>query len=279
MNIIERFEMSKTGDVTTSEDRIVVTEDFVAVIDGATSKTGKKWDGKTGGQIAADIIAKVLETARKDITLPGLIEKINKQIQQFYEAKKLPAKTDPLERIIAVFVVYSRHYHQLWFVGDCQAIVNDELLTNDKKIDTVISEVRSLYIHSQLKKGKTIEDFIAQDDGRKFIMPLLKDQHLFQNNIEDGEYSYGAIDGFSIHQNEMKTINITEADCRITLASDGYPKLFNTLEKSEQYLAKMIKTDPLCITEYKSTKGVTDGNVSFDDRAFISFQVTKEEKA
>ena len=31
----------------------------------------------------------------------------------------------------------------------------------------------------------------------------------------------------------------------------------------------LLDTDPLCINEYLATKGVMEGNVSFDDRAYV----------
>ena len=55
------------------------------------------------------------------------------------------------------------------------------------------------------------------------------------------------------------------------MATDGYPKLYDTLEKSEEYLAHILEYDPLCFQEYKSTKGLQKGNSSFDDRTYIKF--------
>lgn len=55
------------------------------------------------------------------------------------------------------------------------------------------------------------------------------------------------------------------------LASDGYPKLFNSLIESELYLKKIINEDPLCYKLFKSTKGINKGKLSFDDRAYIKF--------
>ena len=57
------------------------------------------------------------------------------------------------------------------------------------------------------------------------------------------------------------------------MASDGYPKLANTLEETETLLDYQRKTDPLNIGTFKATKAFVEGNNSFDDRSYIRFQV------
>lgn len=57
------------------------------------------------------------------------------------------------------------------------------------------------------------------------------------------------------------------------MASDGYPDLCETLRESEEKLKILLEKDPLMISIYKSTKGLQKGNTSFDDRAYISFDI------
>ena len=56
-------------------------------------------------------------------------------------------------------------------------------------------------------------------------------------------------------------------------ASDGYPKITDTLEETEQLLDYQRKTDPLNINTFKATKAFVEGNNSFDDRTYIRFEV------
>jgi len=51
--IQEQSLIAKTGNDETCEDAIYIGPSFVAVIDGATSKTERKWDGETSGRVAA----------------------------------------------------------------------------------------------------------------------------------------------------------------------------------------------------------------------------------
>ena len=57
------------------------------------------------------------------------------------------------------------------------------------------------------------------------------------------------------------------------LASDGYPDLKETLAASEERLQEILDDDPLLFRKYKATKGMHEGNVSFDDRAYVKLKV------
>lgn len=57
------------------------------------------------------------------------------------------------------------------------------------------------------------------------------------------------------------------------LASDGYPKLMPTLNESEAELQRLLEEDPLCIYENIATKGLNEGQTSFDDRSYIRFRI------
>ena len=99
-------------------------------------------------------------------------------------------------------------------------------------------------------------------------MPFLKKQSLFAN--KDGYFGYGVIDGTGINESLIKTYTLNSGD-RVVLASDGYPKLFSTLEKSEEYLAYVLEADPLSINENMQTKMKSKDKLSFDDRCYLSF--------
>lgn len=53
----------------------------------------------------------------------------------------------------------------------------------------------------------------------------------------------------------------------------GYPVLQRTLADSEAKLEEVLEQDPLCFRMYKTTKGLVEGNVSFDDRSYLRFRV------
>ena len=154
-------------------------------------------------------------------------------------------------------------------VGDCQCKVDDTYYSNTKPMDALLADIRSLFIQTELKLGKSTETIQVYDSGREFITPLLERQSVFQNSFDKTEFTYGVIDGFKVPESEIKVIKLSHPTT-IILATDGYPRLFDTLAQSEVYLNKILSNDPLCFQKFKSTKGLKPGNCSFDDRAFLS---------
>ncbi len=59
----------------------------------------------------------------------------------------------------------------------------------------------------------------------------------------------------------------------VVLASDGYPAICPTLDESEKELKRILDSDPLAICENIQTKMMVKGNLSFDDRAYLCFEV------
>ncbi|MCM0647904.1 hypothetical protein NBE98_05900 [Clostridium swellfunianum] len=272
MKVIESFIMSKTGVLEQCEDKIFISNDFLAVIDGATSKSSFRWNGKTSGAIAGEIIGDTLKQSECDITLDLLIFRINNAIKDIYEESKGINYfiNNPVDRITACMIIYSKFHNQIWIIGDCKCSINSVQYENVKKVDTILAEARALFIELQLLRGKSIEELIAEDLGRGFIMNLLKEQYILQNNSLS-QYSYGVIDGFEINSESIKIIDGIEKSSMIILASDGYFSLKEDLFQTEQHLKAVLAEDPLLIGKYKSTKGLVKGNVSFDDRALIRF--------
>jgi glycerophosphoryl diester phosphodiesterase len=129
--------------------------------------------------------------------------------------------------------------------------------------------VRALILESEILRGATIEELSKTDRGRQIIWPLLERQTIFQNNLSAGEYWYPAVDGFPIPTKGILVKKIPERVTSIVLATDGYPMLGRNLRESENALKELLGRDPLLFREYKNSKGVLSGNVSFDDRAFV----------
>ena len=258
MRIIEQFTKGKVSDEK-SEDRIVVTDDYIAVVDGATSQAGTGENNKTPGAQAAEMVAEALRRLPPDADLTAAAAFITSRF------KKTESKPT------ASAAIYSRRHRQVWLIGDCQCIVNGTLHTNAKKIDTLMAESRAAFIHAALLNGETEESFLNDDVGRDFIKPFLKRQPIFQNNPDAEEYAFSVFDGNPVLLDKVKIINVTSDP--VVLATDGYPRLLPTLKESEESLKETVREDPLCINVYRATKGVYKGQCSFDDRAYVSFLV------
>ncbi|WP_428909779.1 hypothetical protein [Niallia sp. Krafla_26] len=275
IELIELFQQGKQNNEDLCEDMYVFNNQFVAVIDGATNIWDRVIRGKSPGRFAAEVIKQSIEQIENErCTLEELIENINKDLQQAYQENGIleEIKHNRTLAPTASLVVYSHYHQEIWQIGDCQAMIDGKLFINEKELDSITANARSLFLEAELKKGKTVEDLLVEDSGWDYIKPLIQQQYYLQNDPES-QYGFEVIDGFEVALSKVKKIKVPSNVKEMVLASDGYPYLKPTLQESEDSLQDLLKTDPLCFQQYKCTKGLRKGNVSFDDRLYIRFGV------
>lgn len=268
-NVIESHSIGKNPEVP-SEDEIVVTESFVAVIDGATPKTNFRLpDNETPGHYAARTIASAIKVLPIDVDAYTCARKLNEAIRTDLE---------PASRPIASVVIYSDYRNEIWQIGDCQwASAHGDgdvvIHRNDKLIDNQLAHWRSVMLQSMIARNViTHEQALIQDPARKIIQPFITRQVRYQNTT-GSPLCFGVIDGTQTPDEFIHIYNIGDAIKTLILASDGYPHLCPTLTQSEEQLMEVLRQDPLCITCNPQTKGIRNGCISFDDRTFIKINI------
>lgn len=251
------------------EDGMVVTDDFIAVIDGSTSKTPKHLnpDMKNGRYAMMLISEYIREELKADASVDDFCQGVtayiyNKVYEKLGVEERL--KEHPEERLTASAILYSRTRNEVWMVGDCQAIIDGKLYENGKPYEQEIAR----------KRVELIEQGLSPAEARKQIEPLLIEAMLSGQN-----QTYTVIDGFPIYREGVKVVALktepVSSPNEVVLASDGYPFLKPTLAASEAALAEQIANDPQNIHSFIATKGIVEGNKSFDDRTYIRFSVEK----
>ena len=288
MKIIESSIIGKKSPEA-CEDGMVVTDDFIAVIDGSTSKTPKHLnpDMKNGRYAMMLISEYIREELKADASVDdfclGVTAYIyNKVYEKLGVEERL--KEHPEERLTASAILYSRTRNEVWMVGDCQAIIDGKLYENGKSYEQEIAR----------KRVELIEQGLSPAEARKQIEPLLIKAMLSGQN-----QTYTVIDGFPIYREGVKVVSVSasssvqdsvpasdsvpcsdsasasdtipSSSSEIVLASDGYPFLKPALAASEAALAEQIANDPQNIRSFIATKGIVEGNKSFDDRTYIRF--------
>lgn len=288
MKIIESSIIGKKSPEA-CEDGMVVTDDFIAVIDGSTSKTPKHLnpDMKNGRYAMMLISEYIWEELKADASVDDFCQGVtayiyNKVYEKLGVEERL--KEHPEERLTASAILYSRTRNEVWMVGDCQAIIDGKLYENGKPYEQEIAR----------KRVELIEQGLSPAEARKQIEPLLIKAMLSGQN-----QTYTVIDGFPIYREGVKVVSvsvsssvqdsvpasdsvpcsdsasasdtISVSSSEIVLASDGYPFLKPTLAASEAALAEQIANDPQNIRSFIATKGIVEGNKSFDDRTYIRF--------
>lgn len=283
MKIIESSIIGKKSPEA-CEDGMVVTDDFIAVIDGSTSKTPKHLnpDMKNGRYAMMLISEYIREELKADASADDFCQGVtayiyNKVYEKLGVEERL--KEHPEERLTASAILYSRTRDEVWMVGDCQAIIDGKLYENGKPYEQEIAR----------KRVELIEQGLSPAEARKQIEPLLVEAMLSGQN-----QNYTVIDGFSIYQKGVKVVTLKMKPAsssietyfqeqtkpvlslnEVVLASDGYPFLKPTLAASEASLVEQIANDPQNIHSFIATKGIVEGNKSFDDRTYIRFSVEK----
>lgn len=288
MKIIESSIIGKKSPEA-CEDGMVVTDDFIAVIDGSTSKTPKHLNPDTkNGRYAMMLISEYIwEELKADASVDDFCQGVtayiyNKVYEKLGVEERL--KEHPEERLTASAILYSRTRNEVWMVGDCQAIIDGKLYENGKPYEQEIAR----------KRVELIEQGLSPAEARKQIEPLLIKAMLSGQN-----QTYTVIDGFPIYREGVKVVSVSasssvqdsvpasdsvpcfdsasasdtipSSSSEIVLASDGYPFLKPTLAASEAALAEQIANDPQNIRSFIATKGIVEGNKSFDDRTYIRF--------
>lgn len=283
MTIIEQYLAGKhTQD--DCEDGIVTTPHFVAVIDGSTSKTHRRFHPTMrNGRYAMMLLTSFIQEMRPDTSLHDFCEGVTERFAEVYrDTTRLdaPSATDksttlgppsatipPHERLCASAAIYSRTHRQVWLVGDCQCLVDGKGHDNPKPDEAVIADLRAGQFDTCSRDKDDMLDgtTIVHDYARDMILPRLIRSMSHQNK------TYAVIDGYPIYEQGIKAIAIGPACSEVVLATDGYPFLCPTLEASEEALAAQLARDPFCIKTFKATKGLMRGNRSFDDRAYVRF--------
>ena len=264
MKIIESSIIGKKSPEA-CEDGMVVTNDFIAVIDGSTSKTPKHLnpDMKNGRYAMMLILEYIREELKADASVDDFCQGVtayiyNKVYEKLGVEERL--KEHPEERLTASAILYSRTRNEVWMVGDCQAIIDGKLYENGKPYEQEIAR----------KRVELIEQGLSPAEARKQIEPLLVEAMLSGQN-----QNYTVIDGFPIYREGVKVVALktkpVSSPNEVVLASDGYPFLKPTLAASEAALAEQIANDPQNIHSFIATKGIVEGNKSFDDRTYIRF--------
>ena len=124
----ERFLLGKSPEQALCEDRIVECADFFAVIDGVTSKSSRRYNGKTGGCYAT-------EGLDAEETALSALSKLDRAVADCYTAEKIA----PVDRIQACVILYSKHRREVWSYGDCNLMINEREILHSKKIDEVLA--------------------------------------------------------------------------------------------------------------------------------------------
>jgi len=269
MNIIEQNLVPKDPKKK-SEDGIVVARDFIAVIDGSTSKSDYRHSMlRSNGRYAMQLTARYISRMPANTTCDEFLRGVTATIRRHYRKSMMQRLTEhPEDRLTCSVVVFSRLCREIWMVGDCQCMVGGQYYDNPKPDEAILARMRADEVRRLMAQGMTADELRRNDLARPAILPRMIET-MRQQNV-----TYSVVDGFPIDRRHVRIITLDFQPWEIVLASDGYPFLCPTLAESEQRLDCQRRDDPLNIgPNFLATKAFHPDNNSFDDRAYIRFSV------
>jgi hypothetical protein len=243
-----------------NEDYFDYNETSFVITDGATDKSGRKYDDKTGGELVSRIVVK--ECLSTDLNGIKLVNHLNNKVKELYtNLNILEEIQDPKFRFTCGFICVRIIDNKILitYLGNLGFRINcSEVYQEKKQIDIDNSEARSKYI-------RETNDV---NGSRNYIMPLLLKQFEYQNNPENS-LGYGVIDGTETPSQFVKYFEYDlDKINTIELFSDGYfdvPKKVS-IENWEKSFEKVEAADPDKWKKYKSTK-------SKDDRTIVIIEI------
>lgn len=250
---VDFFTESKPG--RRNEDFYGYNDNSFVVADGATDKSGKTYDGKTGGEIVAHLVVdRCLASEHNGIEL---VNYLNDEVKKLYSELGITNATkEGKNRFTCSFVSVRIVGDKIvaTYLGDSGFRINGKQLYQEiKQIDIDNAEERARFI----QKTGDIEG------SRNHLMPFLIKQFDYQNN-PDHKLGYGAIDGTTTPEKFVKLFEYDKDKVKtIELFTDGY---FDFPQKPtiggwEEMNLKVKKEDPYNYLKYKSTKADDDRTV------------------
>lgn len=193
--IIKNIESISIGKTTGhNDDSIYIGENFAAVIDGVSQKSTVNVKGKEI-KVAKIITEALSKIDRKDapryaktLTFDEFVRYINMYIRKYCEHIGISVFDYQLE---ATGVIYSKYYNQIWLVGDCIAIYDGNIVSNELKIDKVYIGLRIGIIEELIKLGYTKASLIENDIAKEIIKkPESISKYVTDKKVEDRIRAY-----------------------------------------------------------------------------------------
>lgn len=249
------------------EDRLIVTDSFAAVIDGATS-SGPIGD-RPGGIVAAEAVEQTVGDLPADATVREFVDRATASIAA--AIGNWPDETRM--RPSAVAAVWSRSRGEVWRVGDCHVRIDGHAYPGGKEIDRIGYEFRCAVIRARLRLGMTsLENERRISTMEQPFRPLVLAQHAFLNLDSEDPLAYGALSGTFVPDRFIEVFPAADAS-EIVLASDGFLSPPATLAEGLAEIARIRQDDPLMVELVMGSRPFMPGRDYFDDATYLRIAV------
>ena len=266
MKILENFSQSKYGQADKNEDALVITDDFAAVIDGATDLSGLTVDGMTPGRYASQTVATGIKALPPEFTALEAINFLSDHLAKDKRKRTLPKGFRPF----CVLAIYSKNRQEIFRLKDIQVKTNQSTFDDDIPAIQILTLMRQAYLNAVIANSIPVNDILKNDPYQKILKDICEKNNALLNN-DKSTFGFGVIDGAMVPEKFIEVIPV-QSGSEITITSDGYPVVKDSLANSEAALKEILQNDPLLIGEYPQPRGIVPNGISFDDRTWLKIR-------
>lgn len=252
------------------DDVLVITDSFLAIIDGATAKD-EETQAVSGGRRCAEAAAAALHQYSGNGNLEGFLVHATRLVADVEVALR-PRSGWPYGPPSCSAIILSVARREIWAIGEGLCKVGQSVFRLETPIESLAARARSLVLESLLRDGVPIDELAESDPGRLAALPMLQLASRFRNAV-DSPWGFAALDGTRVPPELVRVIPIPDGEREGILASDGYPILGHDLQSSERLLVELEAKDRLFCHEYMATKCRKKDERGFDDRSLIHFEI------
>lgn len=266
----DAFLASKYGEAHGGDDRLLITDDFVAVLDGVSRFSARNQVVDGGRCAAVDVGLQALRNLPRTASATDAVAALTLAVRKHLldsDTKDVgcPAENPPSAFVVAI---HSRARNEVWRVGDCHVRIDDDTYLGGFALDALLLDVRAYVVRAHLRNGASFASLARDDPSRAVMRPLYGYQASFRN-AADERLGFGVIDGKTVPDAFIETISVPVGAESVILATDGYPMPLPTLDATEAFLHDALSSDPLCIGEHRAHRPLQPGAQSYDDRAYV----------
>ncbi len=246
------------------EDHLVVTPDFVAVLDGMSSPLRAPTEDPTG-VLFARAVGRGIAALPADAGPRDAVALLSNAASTVRASHRGPSG--------AVVAIVSISRREVWRIGDVHVRIGDRHRPGTKLVDEIGAAFRALVNLAELAAGATTDDIRRRDPGRRALRPLLQGQERFANTT--GEFGYGVLDGTSVPVEHIEVFALPAGAVDVVLATDGFLSAAPSLEQAEAELGAAIAEDPACLGPRLRAMGkaAEPGATHPDDRTYLRLRL------
>ncbi|MEM8923358.1 MAG: hypothetical protein AAGD35_07625 [Actinomycetota bacterium] len=259
LHLVGSLLRGKYGQLDGGEDRLVVSENMVGVVDGVSDASGARIDGKSRGSLTAEIVSGVLETVDPNLPLAAVVERMTDAVAEaFRHTEVLPG---------AVFAAVNGHRREVWRVGDPNVRINGVNFIGQTAPDRTMNAARDLV----KKLSEADQAGGPQTFGALATSLVSRSITSAQHHVANQPRGYAVINGTPVPPEFHEVWTLNQAEHAIALSTDGYLRIDDSLEATEQRLRSDLDRPP---DDHDVIAGLgltaVQGGESYDDRAYIT---------